>query len=59
MSKSVAVEKSRVTLGTLITALFCDFRPDKQLRIPKQGELRERELRTWSQAQEADRADGR
>jgi type II secretory pathway predicted ATPase ExeA len=45
VSKSVAVEKNRATLGTLITALFCDLSPDKELRIPKQGELRERELR--------------
>ena len=45
VSKSISVEKSRVTLGTLITALFCDLSPDKEPRIPKQGELRERELR--------------
>ena len=45
VSKSVAVEKNRATLGTLITALFCDLSPDKEPRIPKQGELRERELR--------------
>jgi type II secretory pathway predicted ATPase ExeA len=32
-------------LGTLITALFCDLSTDKEPRIPKQGELRERELR--------------
>ena len=45
VSKSVAVEKSRATLGTLITALFCDLSPDKEPKIPKQGEMRERELR--------------
>src|ERR1700728_1956716 len=45
VSKSISVEKSRVTLGTLITALFCDLSADKEPRIPKQGELRERELR--------------
>jgi type II secretory pathway predicted ATPase ExeA len=45
VSKSVAVEKNRATLGTLITALFCDLSTDKEPRIPKQGELRERELR--------------
>jgi type II secretory pathway predicted ATPase ExeA len=45
VSSSISVEKSRVTLGTLITALFCDLSSDKELRIPKQGELRERELR--------------
>ncbi|MGO9849914.1 MAG: ExeA family protein [Methylocella sp.] len=45
VSKSVSVEKVRVTLGTLITALFCDLTTDKELKIPKQPELRERELR--------------
>jgi type II secretory pathway predicted ATPase ExeA len=45
VSKSVAVEKSRTTLSTLITALFCDLSPDKEPKIPKQGEMRERELR--------------
>jgi type II secretory pathway predicted ATPase ExeA len=45
VSKSVAVEKNRATLDTLITALFCDLSTDKEPRIPKQGELRERELR--------------
>lgn len=45
VSKSVAVEKSRTTLGTLITALFCDLSPDKEPKIPKQGEMRERERR--------------
>jgi type II secretory pathway predicted ATPase ExeA len=42
----VSVEKSRATLGTLITALFCDLTTDKEPKIPKQGELRERELRS-------------
>jgi type II secretory pathway predicted ATPase ExeA len=45
VSKSIAVEKSRATLGTLITALFCDLSTDKDPRIPKQGEVRERALR--------------
>lgn len=45
VSKSVSVEKSRATLGTLITALFCDLSPDKDPTIPKQGEVRERALR--------------
>lgn len=44
VSKSVSIEKSRATLGTLITALFCDLSPDKEPKIPKPGELREREL---------------
>ncbi len=45
VSKSVAVEKDRATLGTLITALFCDLTLEKEPKISKQGELRERELR--------------
>jgi len=45
VSKSVAVEKDRATLGTLISALFCDLTLEKEPKIPKQGELRERELR--------------
>jgi type II secretory pathway predicted ATPase ExeA len=45
VSKSAAVEKNRATLGTLITALFCDLTMEKEPKIPKQGELRERELR--------------
>lgn len=45
VSKSLAIEKGRVTLGTLVTALFCDLTIDKEPKIPKQGELRERELR--------------
>lgn len=45
VSKSLAVEKHNVKLGTLITALFYDLSPDKQVRIPSQGEKRERELR--------------
>lgn len=45
VSKSLSVEKSRTTLGTLITALFYDLSTDKQVRIPTQGERRERELR--------------
>jgi len=32
VSKSVSVEKVRVTLGTLITALFCDLTTDKELK---------------------------
>jgi type II secretory pathway predicted ATPase ExeA len=44
VSQSLAVEKQRVQLGTLITALFYDLSADKQVRIPAQGEKREREL---------------
>jgi type II secretory pathway predicted ATPase ExeA len=46
VSKSLAVEKHSVKLGTLITALFYDLTPDKQpVQIPTQSERRERELR--------------
>ena len=45
VSRSVAIEKSRATLGTLMTALFCDLSLDKEPKIPTQGELRERALR--------------
>jgi type II secretory pathway predicted ATPase ExeA len=45
VSKSLSVEKSKTTLRTLISALFYDLSPDKQVRIPAQGERRERELR--------------
>lgn len=45
VSKSLAVDKHRVKLGTLITALFYDLAIDKQMRIPTQGEKRERDLR--------------
>lgn len=44
VSTSVAVEKNRVALGTLITALFCDLSTDKEVNIPKSGELRDRAL---------------
>ncbi len=44
VSKSFSVEKIRATLGTLITALFCNLSSDKEPKIPKQGGLREREL---------------
>ena len=45
VSKSLAVEKHSIKLSTLITALFFDLSPDKPVRIPTQGEKRERELR--------------
>jgi len=44
VSRSLAVEKTRVTLATLIEALFYDL-GDKNVVIPKQPEKRERELR--------------
>jgi type II secretory pathway predicted ATPase ExeA len=44
VSRSLSVEKSRATLQTLITALFYDLSNEKEVRIPPQGEEREREL---------------
>lgn len=45
VSKSLSVEKHSIKLATLIAALYYDLATDKQVRIPKQGERRERELR--------------
>jgi type II secretory pathway predicted ATPase ExeA len=45
VSKSLSVDKDRATLPTLIAALFYDLSPEKDPRIPTQGEKRERELR--------------
>jgi len=45
VSKSLSVDKDRTTLPTLIAALFYDLSTDKQIKIPKEGEKRERELR--------------
>jgi len=45
VSKSLAVDKHSVKLGTLITALFFDLATEKNIRIPTQGEKRERDLR--------------
>lgn len=45
VSKSLAVDKARTTLPTLIAALFYDLSPDKDVKIPGQGEKRERDLR--------------
>jgi len=45
VSTSVSIEKNRVAIGTLVTALFCDLSTDKNLAIPKSGELRDRALR--------------
>lgn len=45
VSRVVTVETQKITLGTLITALFCDLFPGrKRPEIPKQSELRERKL---------------
>ena len=45
VSKSLSVDKNRATLRTLIAALFYDLSPDKDVKIPGQGEKRERDLR--------------
>lgn len=44
VAKSLSVDKDRTTIPTLITALFHDLSPDKEPKIPSQGEKREREL---------------
>lgn len=46
IAKSLSVEKDRVTLGTLITALFADLvpNPNKNFKVPTQAEKRERTL---------------
>lgn len=44
VARSLAVDKARTTVPTLITALFYDLSRDKEPRIPAQGERREREL---------------
>ena len=44
VSKSLAIEKQRVNLATLMAALFYDLSLDKQVQIPKQNERRERQL---------------
>jgi len=45
VAKSLSVEKSKTNLTTLITALFYDVSGDKDYRVPKLGEKRERDLR--------------
>ncbi len=44
VSSSMAVDKERVNLGTLITALFYDLSTEKDFTIPTQPEKRERKL---------------
>jgi type II secretory pathway predicted ATPase ExeA len=44
VSQSLAVDKHRVNLGTLITALFYDLVTEKDFKIPTQPEKRERKL---------------
>ncbi|ENL4830314.1 ExeA family protein, partial [Salmonella enterica subsp. enterica serovar Teko] len=43
VSRALSVEKSRIGLPALISALFYDLSPDKKVQIPR-GEAREREL---------------
>ncbi|EFQ4791597.1 ExeA family protein [Salmonella enterica] len=43
VSRALSVEKSRIVLPALISALFYDLSPDKKVQIPR-GEAREREL---------------
>jgi len=45
VSKSPAIEKHRIKLATFIAALFYELSTEKQVRIPTQGEKRERDLR--------------
>lgn len=44
VSKSLATEKSRVTINTLYTALFADLSTKKDGKMPTQAEKRERRL---------------
>lgn len=45
ISKCLSVEKDRLRLSTLITALFYDLTVDREPRVPSFSERRERELR--------------
>jgi type II secretory pathway predicted ATPase ExeA len=44
VSRSLAVDKHSIKLGTLIAALFYDLSPGKKVRVPVRTEDREREL---------------
>jgi type II secretory pathway predicted ATPase ExeA len=44
VSRSLAVDKHSIKLGTLIAALFYDLSPGKKARVPIRAEDREREL---------------
>jgi type II secretory pathway predicted ATPase ExeA len=44
VAKSLSVEKARVTLSTLMMALFYDLSTEKDFKIPTQSEKRERKL---------------
>lgn len=43
-SRSLAVDKDKVNLGVLMSALFCDLSTEKDAKPPTQPELRERKL---------------
>ena len=45
VAESLAVDAARTTVTTLIAALFYDLSREKEVKIPAQGERRERELR--------------
>lgn len=44
VSRALAVDKDRINLGTLITALFFDLATEKDFKMPTQPEKRERGL---------------
>jgi len=44
VSRSLTVEKDRISLGTLMTAMFADLKTEKDLKLPKETEQRERRL---------------
>jgi len=44
ISRSLAVDKNKVNLGVLMTALFCDLATEKDTKPPTQAEQRERKL---------------
>ena len=44
ISKSLALEKDKTTIATLISALFYDLSGDTNYKVPRQKEKREREL---------------
>ena len=45
VAESLSVDAARTTVPTLIAALFCDLSREKEVKIPTQGQKRERELR--------------
>ena len=49
ISRSLAVDKDRVNLTTLMTALFYDLATEKDFKVPTQTEKRERKLITLIQ----------